>query len=162
MAIVFGRQANYLGVFNANNNLVAIRRVLRHNIVYVIYNTAMITLNLQQERARILQEMAQIDQMIRGHLSHQTYKVKRQGQTTTQGPYYLLQRRENGKNNCQRVAPDHLQSIVEGVEAHKRFSALADRYAALTEQMTWQNQSPEIKKKFRQFWQSTSPKRRPS
>ena len=35
-------------------------------------------------------------------------------------------------------------------------------YAALTEQMTWQNQTPDIKKKFRRFWQPTSPKRRSS
>jgi hypothetical protein len=88
----------------------------------------MITFTLQQERARILQEMGQIDQMVRGHLSQQTYRVERHGQTLTQGPYYLLQRRENGKNNCQRVAADELP----------------------------------IKKKFRRFWQPTSPKRRPS
>jgi hypothetical protein len=122
----------------------------------------MITFTLQQERARILQEMGQIDQMVRGHLSQQTYRVERHGQTLTQGPYYLLQRRENGKNNCQRVAADELPIIAEGVQAHQRFTALAERYAALTEQMTWQNQTPEIKKKFRRFWQPTSPKRRPS
>jgi hypothetical protein len=121
---------------------------------------AMITLTLQQERARILEQIAQIDQMIRGHLSQQTYQLRRQGQTVTQGPYYLLQRRENGKNNCQRVSADELQAIVTGVEAHKRFTALTERYAALTEQMTWQQQTPEIKKKFRQFWRPTSPKRR--
>ena len=122
----------------------------------------MITLTLQQERARILEQIAQIDQMIRGHLSQQTYQLQRQGQTVTQGPYYLLQRRENGKNNCQRVSGDELQIIVQGVEAHKRFTALTERYAALTEQMTWQNQTPEIKKKFRQFWRLTSPRRHSS
>jgi len=122
----------------------------------------MITLTLQQERARILQEMAQIDQMVRGHLSQQTYRVQRQGKTFTQGPYYLLQRRENGRNNCQRVAPEELQAIAAGVQAHQRFTALAERYAALTEQMTWSQQTPEVKKKFRRFWQPTSPKRRSS
>jgi hypothetical protein len=106
--------------------------------------------------------MGKIDHMVRGHLSRQTYRVRRHGQTVTQGPYYLLQRRENGKNNCQRVTAQELQTISAGVEAHQRFQALAERYAALTEQMTWQNQTPEIKKKFRRFWQPTSPKRRPS
>jgi hypothetical protein len=120
----------------------------------------MITLTLQQERAQILEQIAQIDQMIRGHLSQQTYQLRRHGQTVSQGPYYLLQRRDNGKNNCQRVSADELQAIVRGVEAHKRFTALTERYAALTEQMTWQQQTPEIKKKFRQFWRPTSPKRR--
>jgi hypothetical protein len=122
----------------------------------------MITLTLQQERARILEQIAQIDQMVRGHLSQQTYQLQRHGQTVTQGPYYLLQRRENGKNNCQRVSVDELQTITAGVEAHKRFTALTERYAALTEQMTWQSQTPDIKKKFRRFWQPTSPKRRSS
>jgi hypothetical protein len=122
----------------------------------------MITLTLQQERARILEQIAQIDHMVRGHLSQQTYQRQRHGQTVTQGPYYLLQRRENGKNNCQRVSVDELQAITAGVETHKRFTALTERYAALTEQMTWQNQTPDIKKKFRRFWQPTSPTRRSS
>jgi hypothetical protein len=121
----------------------------------------MTTLSIQQERDQILQQMAQIDQMIRGHLSQQTYRVQRHGRTVNQGPYYLLQRHENGRNNCQRVGTDQLQTIVAGVEAHQRFQALAQRYAALTEQMTWQQQTPEFKKKFRRFWQSTSLKRQP-
>ena len=118
----------------------------------------MIILSLQQERARLLEEMAQIDRMIRGHVSAQTYQVKRGGRTLIQGPYHLLQRRENGTNNCQRVSADELESIVAGVEAYQRFQKLAARYAALTEQMTWDQQSAEIKKKFRRFWRPTSRK----
>jgi hypothetical protein len=120
----------------------------------------MISPSLQQERAQILQEMAHLDQMIRGHVSEQTYRVKRGGQTITQGPYFLLQRRENGQNNCQRVAPDELKSILAGVQAYDRFQKLAQRYAALTEQMTWDKQAPDIKKKFRRFWRPTSRKPR--
>ena len=120
----------------------------------------MMTLSLQQERARILQEMAQIDRMIRGHVSHQTYQVKRAGRTITQGPYHLLQRREDGKNNCQRVGAHELESIVAGVEAYQRFQQLAARYAALTEQMTWEQQTADIKKKFQRFWRPSSPKPR--
>jgi hypothetical protein len=122
----------------------------------------MATPTIEQERTRILEEMSRIDQMIRGHLSEQTYRVQRRGQTLTQGPYYVLQRRENGKNNCQRVGPQEIEAIAAAVQAHKRFSALAERYAALTEQMTWDKQSPEIKKKFRRFWQSAFPRRRAS
>ena len=119
----------------------------------------MISPSLQQERARILEEMAHIDRMIRGHVSQQTYKVQRGGQTVTQGPYHLLQRRENGKNNCQRVATDELESIVAAVQGHDRFQKLAQRYAALTEQMTWDQQGADIKKKFRRFWRPASRKR---
>jgi hypothetical protein len=107
----------------------------------------MISPSLEQERSRILEEMAHIDRMIRGHVSTQTYEVKRGAQTTTQGPYFLLQRRENGKNNCQRVADDELEFIVAAVQGHDRFQKLAQRYAALTEQMTWDQQGAGIKKK---------------
>jgi hypothetical protein len=119
----------------------------------------MITPSLQQERSGILEEMARIDQMIRGHVSVQTFRVQRDGQTITQGPYPLLQRREKGKNNCQRVGPDEVKAIVAGVEGYARFQKLAQRYAALTEQMTWEKQAPDIKKKFRHFWRPIS--RRP-
>ena len=118
----------------------------------------MISPSLQQERSQILEEMARLDHMVRGHVSQQTYQLKRDGQTVTQGPYYLLQRRENGKNNCQRVAPDELEVIVAGVQAYDRFQKLTQRYAALTEQMTWDQQTLDIKKKFRRFWRPTSRK----
>lgn len=118
--------------------------------------------SLQQERATILQEMANIDQMIRGHVSAQTFKVKRDGRIVIQGPYYLLQRREQGKNNCQRVLDSEREAIVAAVDGHHRFQQLAARYAALTEEMTWNNQTPDLKKKFRRFWHSISPRRPPA
>ncbi len=119
----------------------------------------MLSPSLQHERARILEQMAHIDHMIRGHLSQQTYQIQRGGQTVLQGPYHLLQRRENGKNNCQRVGADELEFITQAVEGHARFQELAQRYAALTEQMTWDEQGAELKKKFQRFWRPTSRKR---
>lgn len=120
----------------------------------------MLSPTLQQERTRILDEMASIDRMIRGHVSQQTYQHKRADQIVTQGPYFLLQRRENGKNNCQRVGADELDAIVAGVEGYARFQALAQRYALLTEQMTWNEQSAGVKKKFHRFWRAFSRKPR--
>jgi hypothetical protein len=116
------------------------------------------TPTLQQERAQILQHMASIDSMIRGHLSQQTYHRKSTRGVLTQGPYHLLQRHENGKNNCQRIGPEELGLISQAVEGHARFQELARRYAELTEQATWERQSPEIKKKFRRFSRPTSPR----
>jgi hypothetical protein len=118
----------------------------------------MISPSLQQERSRILEEMAHLDQMIRGHVSEQTYQVKRGHQVVTQGPYFVLQRRQDGQNNCQRVGPDDLPAIVAAVEAYHRFQELARRYATLTEQMTWDQQTPQVKKKFQRFWRPSSPK----
>ena len=116
----------------------------------------MISPSIEQQRTRILEEMAHIDRMIRGHVSQQTYQVQRGGHPVTQGPYYLLQRRENAKNNCQRVGEEELEFIVEAVEGYARFQELAQRYAALTEQLTWAQQSATVKKKFRRFWRPTS------
>ena len=118
----------------------------------------MLTPSLQQERAQILQEMASIDSMVRGHLSQQTYHRKGARGALTQGPYHLLQRHQNGRNNCQRIGPEELQFISQAVEGHARFQELARRYAELTEQATWDRQTPEIKKKFRRFSRPTSPK----
>lgn len=116
--------------------------------------------SVHQERARILEEMAHLDRMVRGHVSQQTYQVQRAGRTVTQGPYHLLQRRENGRNNCQRVGPDELEFITQAVQGHARFQQLAQRYAALTEQMTWEEQGAAIKKKYQRFWRPISRKRR--
>jgi len=119
----------------------------------------MTSLTVQQERSHILEEMARIDRMIRGHVSQQTYQKQRGAEIITQGPYFLLQRRENGKNNCQRVADEELDAITAGVEAYARFQQLTQRYALLTEQMTWNEQSAGVKKKFQRFWRASSRKR---
>ncbi len=119
----------------------------------------MLPLTIQQERTRILEEMARIDHLIRGTVSSQSFQVKRGHQTITHGPYFLLQRHENGQNNCQRVGADEREAIVAGVQAYHRFQKLAQRYAELTEQMTWDQQTPDFKKKFRRFWRPSSRKR---
>jgi Family of unknown function (DUF6788) len=58
---------------------------------------------LQQRREQILQEMAAIDRLRRGHLSEQYFKSNHRGKTLRQGPYYVLQRWFQGKNLCERV-----------------------------------------------------------
>jgi hypothetical protein len=118
----------------------------------------MILPSLQQQRAQILEEIAHIDSMIRGHLSQQTLKPKRPSATTSYGPYYTLQRHEKGANNCQRISPDEVEFIAQAVQGHARFQELTRRYAELTEQLTWERQSAPIKKKFHRFSRPTSPK----
>ena len=117
---------------------------------------------LQEQRARILEEMASIDHMIRGHLSTQTYRVQRHGQTIVQGPYYVLQRHQNGHNQSQRVSDQEVDLIAAHVLAYKRYLELADRFAVLTEAATWNQQPQTFKKKFCRFWRPASRKRRPS
>ena len=117
---------------------------------------------LQQQRAQILKEMASIDRMIRGHVSTQTYRVNRHGQTILQGPYHVLQRHQDGRNHCQRISDQELDLITSQVLAYKRYMELAERFAALTEEITWKEQPETVKKKFHRFWQSTSQRRQRS
>ena len=119
----------------------------------------MISTSIQKQRAQILHEIAQINSMIRGHLSQQTLKPKRSSGIASYGPYYSLQRHEKGTNNCQRISPQELDFIAEAVHGHARFQELTRRYAQLTEQLTWEQQSAQIQKKFHRFLPPTSPKR---
>ena len=113
---------------------------------------------IQQQRAQILEQIAHIDSMIRGHLSQQTLKPRRSSGAAAYGPYYSLQRHEKGTNNCQRIGPEELDFITQAVQGHARFQELTLRYAELTEQLTWERQSAQVKKKFQRFWRRTSPK----
>ena len=119
----------------------------------------MISPSLQQQRAQILEEIGRIDSMIRGHLSQQTFHRKSPSGTASYGPYHLLQRHEKGTNNCQRIGDAELEFITQAVQGHARFQELTRRYAELTEQLTWEQQSAQVKKKFQRFWRPTSPKR---
>ena len=110
-------------------------------------------LSVQQKRARILQEMGEISHLIRGKLSVQTYATKGR----SQGPYYLLQRWEAGKNKCQRVSSELLPVIQQGVSGFARFEQLADEFIRLSEAQTWEAQPAAFKKKFQKFWPPTCP-----
>ena len=119
----------------------------------------MISPSIQQQRVKILEEIGRIDSMIRGHLSQQTLHRKSSSGTASYGPYHILQRHENGTNNCQRISDQELEFITQAVQGHARFQELTRRYAELTEQLTWDQQSAQVKKKFQRFWRPTSPKR---
>ena len=81
-------------------------------------------ISLQQQKAAILQQMGQIPAIIRGKLSSQTYVAKGR----SQGPYFTLQRWEEGKNKSQRIPPQQLSMIQEAVTGFERFQQLADQF----------------------------------
>ena len=115
--------------------------------------------SIQQQRAQILEQIGRIDSMIRGHLSQQTLQRKSSAGTSSYGPYHILQRHEKGANNCQRISAQDLEFITEAVQGHARFQELTRRYAELTEQLTWERQSAQVKRKFQRFSRPTSLKR---
>lgn len=102
--------------------------------------------------------MGQIPYIIRGKLTSQTYVAKGR----SQGPYYTLQRWEEGKNKSQRISPPQLPMIQEAVTGFERFQQLADQFVGLTEQQTWEAQPADIKKKLRKFSQPPFPTPAPS
>ena len=104
-------------------------------------------IDLQPRREQILQAMAAIDRLRRGHLSEQFFKVTRQGKTLRQGPYYVLQRWFQGKNLCERIPAEQVEPIRQGVEGYKRFPQLAQEFALLSEPITLlAGRIPEAKK----------------
>ncbi len=105
---------------------------------------------LQQRREQILQEMAAIDRLQRGHLSQQFFKSVRRGKSILRGPYYLLQRWLHGKNLCERIPADQVEPVRLAVEGYQRFQKLADEFVELSEQVTRQaGLLPNGKKKSR-------------
>ena len=110
-------------------------------------------LSIEEQKAAILQQMGQIPCLIRGKLTSQTYGAPGR----SQGPYFTLQRWEQGKNKSQRVPAPQLPLIQEAVSGFARFQQLADQFVGLAEQQTWAAQSADFKKKFRRF--STPPLR---
>ena len=103
---------------------------------------------LQLRREQILQEMGQIDQIVRGHLSEQFFKSKKGGKTVRRGPYFVLQRWFMGKNLCERISAEEVAPVRQRVEGYKRFRELADEFVDVCEQITLDAGSlPAVKKK---------------
>jgi hypothetical protein len=62
-----------------------------------------------------------------------------------------LQRWDDGKNKSQRIPPEQLSMIQDGVAGFELFQRLADRYVGLLETQTWDAQAADVKEKFRKF-----------
>lgn len=101
-------------------------------------------IQLQEERAAILEDLGSIEGMRRGHISEQTFPGKQGGR---RGPYHVFQRWENKRNRCRRVPPEEIDQLREEVGNYKRFKELTERLAAVIEEITELCQSdPDSKK----------------
>ena len=85
----------------------------------------MLSPSLQQERARLLEQMAHIDRMVRGHVSQQTYQVQRGERTVTQVLTTSCSAVKTAGTTANGWEP--MDFIVQAVEGHDRFQALAQR-----------------------------------
>jgi len=91
---------------------------------------------LAAQRAALLAQLQCIDRLRRGSLSRQVYSKRRNGQTLTQGPYFVLQGFHKGKKFSRRVPARQASRVEEQVGNFKRFQELADQCVTVTDQMT--------------------------
>lgn len=101
-----------------------------------------------------IKQMADITRMERGHLS-----VIRIG---PDGPYFNLQRRENGRNRTEYIPRDQVAAVEQNIAAYERFKSLVDEHIAEISARSAQERRAGVKKKRRMPKPSTSPATRKS
>ena len=87
----------------------------------------------------LLKQIARIQHLEKGKLC-----VLRQGPN---GPYYNLQRWENGRNVSQYVPADQVAAVRENLEAHAQFEALSEQYVHMLSERTRAQRLAGVKKK---------------
>jgi hypothetical protein len=105
------------------------------------------TATIEQRRRQLIQDMAAIDRLQRGHLSEQYFKTVRHGQVSRRGPYYVLQRWFHGKNLCERIPAAEVPAVRAALDGYQRFQQLAEEFVELSEQLTRRARDPQSKKK---------------
>ena len=98
----------------------------------------------------ILRQIASIQRMERGKLS-----IMREG---PKGPYYNLQRWQDGHNVTEYVPRDQVPLVEENIEAYRHFEQLIEQYSRLLTDATRLGRKAGAKKK-RPIRTSPSPKK---
>ena len=106
------------------------------------------------DRNQILRQIAAIPAMERGKLS--AYAHERVGTT---GPYYRLQRWENGANHTRHVPGEEVAAVQAALAGYAQFQQLTAQYADVVVGETRQSLAEEKKRHRRP---SASPKKRKS
>jgi len=91
---------------------------------------------LRRQREQILQEIHAIDRLRRGTFSEQFFVKKREGKSTRQGPYYVLQCYLKGSKCSERIPASQAQQAKTDVANYQRFQELADQFIEITDQIT--------------------------
>jgi hypothetical protein len=110
---------------------------------------------LEQKRQAILQQIQSIERLRRGSFSEQIFRRKKEGQTLTYGPYYVLQGFRQGQKFSERIPAKEAPQVTEDVRNYQRFQHLAEQFVDVTDQLTRSQSSKSDAKK-----NSPSPKSR--
>jgi len=78
------------------------------------------TIDYQNKRKTLLDQMAEIERMREGRLSEEYRERVVDGQTIRNGPYYKHQLWKDGKNVSRRVPAEEAQRLREGIEGMDR------------------------------------------
>lgn len=78
-------------------------------------------------KSQILAQIAQIQLMERGKLSTYSFPDR----SSDAGPYYKLQRWEDGKNHTRYVPPEQVPLLQEALAGQAKFVELTQQYAQL-------------------------------
>lgn len=93
---------------------------------------------LEARRLAILEEIRSIRSMRRGTLNEQYFHFRLKGkkETTRQGPYYVLSRREGHKTVSRRLtSPAAVEQARQDVAAYKTFQALCREFEQVTSRL---------------------------
>ena len=110
----------------------------------------------QPDKQQILRQIAAIAAMERGKLSAYSFEER----AGVAGPYYKLQRWENGTNNTRHVPAEEVPAVQAALAGYAQFQQLTEQYADVVISETRQNIAGL--KKNRSRHPSSSPKRRKS
>lgn len=112
----------------------------------------------QVRRREILEQMAGIERMERGHLSEE---YRGDGQASGQlGPYFKHQVWEGGSNRSQRVPSEEVAALRKAIEGYECFERLAGEYVDLTVAMTREERGDLDSKKNARRWKGHAIRRR--
>lgn len=110
----------------------------------------------QPDKQQILRQIAAIAAMERGKLSAYSFEDR----PGAAGPYYRLQRWENGKNHTRHVPAEEVPAVQAALAGHAQYQQLTEQYADLVIAETRQNIAGAKKNDARH--RSFSPKKRRS
>ena len=81
-------------------------------------------------------------------MSRQFFQTRRAGKLVASGPYFVLQSSLQGKKCSQRIPAAQAEAVAQHVENFRRFTALAEEFVTLSDQITQAESAPDgVKKK---------------
>ena len=98
--------------------------------------------SIEKRREEIIQEIKNISSMRKGTINEQYLKVPHKNkETSIQGPYYVLTKKENGKTISVRISNNDVEEIKKETEQYKKFCFLTSEFASITEELTIMNKT---------------------